>query len=160
MTTAIDTNALIAILYADDHADASERALRRAYSEGPLVVAPIVYAELAADGHFESAADLDRFLEDFSIAVEGLSRAALYRSGEAFRRYADRRPSGLQCPTCGDRRTVECEQCGSTLRPRQHVAADFLIGGHAERDASGLVSFDRAFFETYFPGLDVRPDPT
>ena len=42
MTTAIDTNALLGILYDDSHADASETALRRAYREGKLVVTPVV----------------------------------------------------------------------------------------------------------------------
>jgi len=155
--TAVDTNALLALLYDDEHADASERALREAYREGCLVVAPMVYAELAADGRFESADELDRFLADFSIAVADPSEAALFRAGEAFRRYVDRRPDGLQCPACGSERAVECEDCGESLAPRQHVAADFAIGGHANVDADALVSFDEAFYETCFPSLTVYP---
>jgi len=48
--TAVDTNALLALLYEDEHADRSEAELRRVYQEGRVVIAPIVYAELAADG--------------------------------------------------------------------------------------------------------------
>lgn len=62
MTTAIDTNALLAILYDDEYASTSETELQRAYRAGRIVVAPIVYAELAADGHFESVVELDQFL--------------------------------------------------------------------------------------------------
>lgn len=157
MTTAVDTNALLALLYDDDYADASEAALRRAYRDGRVVVTPTVYAELAADGHFETAAELDRFLDDLSIQVAEPSRLALFRAGERFDQYTSRRPDGLQCPSCGSKRTVECESCGQNLVPRQHIAADFVVGGHASVDADSLVSFDDGFYESYFPSLTVRP---
>lgn len=157
MTTAVDTNALLALLYDDEHADASEVALRDAYREGQLVITPIVYAELSADGHFDAAAELDRFLADFSIQLVEPSQEALFRAGEQFQRYATRRPDGLQCPSCGAKRAVDCEECGESLAPRQHVAADFLIGGHAAADADALVTFDDGFYGTYFPSLTVRP---
>lgn len=156
-TTAVDTNALLALLYEDDHTDASEDALRRAYREGRVVTTPIVYSELAADGHFQTTAELDQFLEDFSIQLETPSRTALFAAGETFQRYADRRPAGLQCPSCGTKQAVDCETCGEGLSPRQHIAADFLIGGHATTDADALLSFDTGFYGTYFPSLTVRP---
>lgn len=158
MTTAADTNALLAILYEDDYTTASENALRHAYQEGKVVITPVVYAELSADGHFDTSAELDQFLEDFSIQVDEPSRAALFEAGEKFRRYADRRPEGLQCPSCGTKRPVQCEECGENLSPRQHIAADFLIGGHATADADSLISFDNGFYSTYFPSLTVHPD--
>jgi hypothetical protein len=117
-----------------------------------------VYAELAADGRFSESAELDEFLADLSIRLEEPSRGALFQAGEAFSRYTDRRPDGLQCPACGTERTVGCEECGGTLAPRQHVAADFLIGGHVSHDADALVTFDTAFYETYFPSVTVRPE--
>jgi predicted nucleic acid-binding protein len=156
--TAVDTNALLALLYEDVHADASETALRRAYREGNVVITPIVYAELAADGHFDSAAAVDQFLDDFSIQLEEPSREALFRAGERFREYTTRRPDGFQCPDCGAKQTIRCPDCGTDLTSRQHVAADFLIGGHAVADADTLVSFDGAFYRTYFPSLTVQPE--
>lgn len=109
MTTAVDTNALLALLYDDDYADDSETALRDAYREGPLVITPVVYAELAADGHFDTDAQLETFLSDFSIRVEPPSHEAAFRAGETFREYLDRRPDGLACPACGEVRSVVCE---------------------------------------------------
>jgi predicted nucleic acid-binding protein len=157
--TAVDTNALLAILYDDDaHADASEAALRKAYREGRLVVTPVIYAELAADGHFEATADVDRFLDDFSLQLVEPSRDALFRAGEQFRQYTSRRPDGFQCPACGNEQAVVCAECGADLSTRGHVAADFLIGGHAAVDADALVSFDGGFYGTYFPSVRVRPD--
>jgi predicted nucleic acid-binding protein len=158
VTTAVDTNALLALLYEDDHTTASEAALRRAYRDGRVVITPIVYAELAADGYFDTTTALDRFLADLSIQLDEPSRPALFAAGETFRRYTDRRPDGLQCPSCGTKRSVTCEACGEPLSPRQHIAADFLIGGHATTDADALVSFDHGFYDTYFPSLPVRPE--
>lgn len=158
MITAVDTNALLALLYDDTHADDSEAALRDAYRNGRVVVTPIVYAELAADGQFETTTKLDEFLEDLSIGVSELSRAALYRAGEGFHAYTERRPKGLQCPACGETRSVQCDNCGEALSPRQHIAADFLIGGHAVGDADALISFDSGFYATYFSSLRVIPE--
>mgnify|MGYP006283088755 CR=1 FL=1 len=158
MITAVDTNALLALLYEDGYADRSEAELRQAYRDGRVVISPIIYSELAADGHFETAPELDRFLTDLSIRVVEPSREALFRAGEQFRRYTRRRPEGLQCPACGTERNVRCEECGEDLGPRQHVAADFLIGGHAAVDGDALVSFDTGFYGTYFPELTVYPD--
>lgn len=158
MITAVDTNALLALLYEDDYADASERQLRRAYRDGRLVITPIGYSELAADGHFETTADLNQFLEDFSIRPVEPSQEALFRAGEAFQRYTDRRPTGLQCPSCGAKQTISCGECNSDLAPRQHIAADFVIGAHATADADALVSFDTAFYQTYFPDLTIVPE--
>jgi uncharacterized protein with PIN domain len=157
VTTAVDTNALLALLYEDDYADASETALRNAYQNGKVVVTPVAYAELAADGHFETTAELDKFLTDLSIRLAEPSREALFQAGEQFQQYTERRPDGLQCPSCGAKQTVSCAECGESLGPRQHIAADFVIGGHAAVDADGLVSFDTAFYDTYFPSVAVYP---
>jgi len=158
VTTAVDTNALLALLYEDEHADSSEAELRRAYRAGCVVITPVVYAELAADGHFETPFELDQFLADLSIQLVEPSREAVFRAGEQFQQYTARRPDGLQCPSCGTKQRVHCEECNKNLTPRQHIAADFLIGGHAAVDGDGLVSFDSAFYETYFPTVTVYPD--
>lgn len=158
MITAVDTNALLALLYDDTHADAAEAALQRAYRDGKLVITPIVYAELAADGHFETSGDLDQFFADFSIQTVDASAEARFRAGEAFSDYASRRPDGFQCPSCGTEQAIPCGSCGTDLTSRQHIAADFLIGGHAAVDCEALISFDTGFYQTYFDSVSVRPD--
>lgn len=157
MTTAVDTNVLLALLYDDQHGDAAEQALRDAYTAGKVVITPIVYAETAADGQFETNEALDTFLTDLSIDVVQPSQEALFRSGAAFDTYLDRRPDGLQCPDCGTQRTVNCHECDREMTPRQHIAADFLIGGHAVTDADVLVTFDTDFYGSYFPELTAQP---
>lgn len=156
-TVAVDTNVLLSILYDDTHGDDAETAVRAGYRRGRLVVTGVVYAELAAAAVFDDRSELDRFLDDMSVAVVTASPEARYHAGEAFDTYTDRRPDGLQCPACGTEQTATCEHCGRDLTPRQHVAADFLIGGHATVDADELLSFDHGLYESYFPDLRIRP---
>ncbi|AHF99959.1 nucleotide-binding protein [Halostagnicola larsenii XH-48] len=157
MITAVDTNVLLALLYDDEYSDTAESELRRAYQDGRVTITSIVYAELAADGHFETASELNRFLEDLSIRLVEPSQEALLEAGQQVKRYTDRRPNGLQCPSCGEKRTVRCEQCDERLIPRQHIAADFVIGGRVPADADALLSFDTGFYRSYFSELSVFP---
>lgn len=155
--SAVDTNVLLALLHDDEHADAAERALRRAYRQGRLVATPVVYTEIDADRGFATSEAVGGFFDEFSIDIVTPSREARFSAGEASRTSTDRRPDGLQCPTGGTTHTPSCPECGDDATPRQHVPADFLIGGHAAVDADELVSFDRATFESYFPSLSFRP---
>jgi predicted nucleic acid-binding protein len=157
VTTVVDTNALLALLYDDEHAASSEAALRDAYREGNVVITPVVYAELAADDSFGGRDALDTFLADMSIEIEGPGPDALFRAGEAFRTYADTRPEGLQCPDCGTEYDPVCPDCDREAALRQHVAADFLIGAQAAESGAELVSFDSGFYETHFPEVSVEP---
>jgi predicted nucleic acid-binding protein len=70
MTTAIDTNVIIALWDRDSTlSSAAQTALEVAFHRGRLVIAAPVFAELlAAPGRTE--AFVDAFFEDTSIAVE------------------------------------------------------------------------------------------
>jgi hypothetical protein len=119
----------------------------------------VLLALLHDDHHADAAEEaLDTFLSDMSIDVVQPSPEALFRSGEAFGIYNDRRPDGLQCPECGTERTAICLECNRELISRQHIAADFVIGGHAVTDADALVTFDTGFYGSYFPNLSVLPE--
>src|SRR5258707_11187881 len=70
MTTAIDTNVIVALWDAEDTLHRVARvALDKAFNEGALVISGAVYAELlAAPGRTE--AFVDRFCEETGIGVE------------------------------------------------------------------------------------------
>lgn len=150
MTAVVDTSVVLALLYPDDeHNERASRLLTQAASDGRLSINPIVYSELAADSTFDGGDELDYFLDDTGIAVEEITSRIAFRAGEAFESYLSRRGQQLECPGCGRASTFECPDCGRTITARQHIAADFLIGAHAET-ASELLTFDDGFYRDYF----------
>ncbi len=121
--------------------------------QGAIIVSEPVYAELAA--HFSNSRDLNDFLEATGLRLKASERGALYEAGKGWGEYVRRRPATLECPRCGASQDPRCERCGSSLRPRQHVVADFIIGAHALVHADRLLTRDRGYYATYFPGLTL-----
>lgn len=128
MITAIDTNVLLDLLLPDERfVEASSRALEQAAATGALVLCDVVYAELCA--HFSSQRAGEEFLAEAGIRVEGLTREACYLASQTWRAY--RRQGGR----------------------RNRILPDFLIGAHAQLQASRLLSRDRGFYRRMFPSL-------
>ena len=123
-----DTNVLLDIATADPAWLAwSESQLRAAAAQGPILINPIIYAELAAA--FESAADLDRWLDPAVFQRLPLPYAAGWLAAQAFVKY--RRAGGMK----------------SSPLP------DFYIGAHAEAEGLTLATRDESRYRTYFPGV-------
>lgn len=130
MITAIDTNVLLDILVPNEQFyDASLQALEAAAGDGSLVICDLVYAELCI--HFHTQNDCDHFLQANQIRVEGLSSEAHFLASRVWHTY---RKQGGQ---------------------RGRILADFLIGAHAQIQASRLLSRDRGFYGKLFTELTV-----
>ena len=138
MTTAIDTNVIIALWDTDlALSTAAESALEAAFRRGNLVIAAPVFAELlAAPGRTETF--VNRFLEETGIAVEWDLNEPVWRfAGRAFQAYAERRRR---------QRTSEARR----------ILADFLIGGHAEVRGYRLLTLDERLYRVAFPKLVIE----
>ena len=137
MTTAIDSNVLIALWDRDPAISTSaQSALDDAQNHGALVVSGPVFAELmAAPGRTE--AFLNSFFDDTGISLEFDLDEAIWRvAGRAFQSYAARRKKQRDP---GPRR----------------ILADFLIGGHAAQRAYRLLTLDEGFYQAAFPNLSL-----
>ncbi len=125
-----DTNVLLDIATADSTWLAwSEMQFRMAAAQGPILINPIIYAELAPA--FASAADLDRWLDPTVFQRLPLPYAAGWIAAQAFVKY---RRGG-----------------GSKTSP----LPDFFIGAHAEIEKWTLVTRDAARYRTYFPNVPL-----
>jgi predicted nucleic acid-binding protein len=137
MTTAIDTNVIVALWDADDTLHrAARELLNGAQGRGTLVICGVVYAELlGAPGRTEGF--IDRFCEEAGIAVEWELRERIWRvAGAAFQSYAARRRKHTDA---GPRR----------------ILADFLIGAHALVSGYKLLTLDGRVYEAAFPRLGI-----
>ena len=137
MTTAIDTNVIVALWDAEDSLHRVARAaLDKAFNEGALVISGAAYAELmAAPGRSETF--VDRFCEETGIAVEWeIGERAWRAAGAAFQGYTARRR----------------KQKGAEAR---RILADFLIGAHALVNGYKLLTLDAGVYQASFPRLGI-----
>lgn len=122
----VDTNILIDI--ATDSpvwAAWSQRQLDIAAEAGPIVINPVVYAELSVA--YERIETLDSMLDEFGIEVREVPRPALFLAAKAFVEY--RRQGGI----------------------RTGVLPDFFVGAHAAVEDLTLLTRDvrrRGWFRT------------
>jgi predicted nucleic acid-binding protein len=138
MTTAIDTNVVIALWDEDPTVHlVAHNALEAAFRRGNLVVAAPVFAELiAAPGRTETF--VNTFLEDTRIPVDWTLGETVWRvAGRAFQSYAERRRRQRDL---GARR----------------ILADFLVGAHALTNGYRLLTLDERVYRAAFPGLNVE----
>lgn len=134
MISAIDSNVLLDILIPNPaFFEAAAEALEGAASNGVLVVSDIVYAEICV--HFSEQQDCDSFFSDNRIGIESLTRDAHFLASRIWRRYRAQ----------GGKRT--------------RILADFLVGAHAQVQADRLITRDRGFYGSMFPGLVLSEPP-
>jgi len=138
MTTAIDTNVVIALWDKDPTlSSAAEKALDMAFNRGILVAAAPVFAELMATPG-RSEAFVGSFFEDTGIAIDWELTEQVWRlAGRAFQAYAERRR----------------KQRDPGVR---RILADFMIGAHASANGFRLLTLDDGLYRAAFPTLALE----
>ena len=135
MITAVDTNVLLDLLTADrQHGASSRDAIRDALTQGTLVASPIVWTEVATFFEPDPSRARDA-LDELGVRFLPHTVEAALAAAASWQRY---------------------RAAGGTAR---RVAADFLIGAHAQTQADRLLTRDRGFFRDYFRGLTIL-DPS
>lgn len=127
--TLVDTNVLLDVLTEDQKwADWSTEALVEAADLGPLVLNPIIYAEVSVG--FDRIEDLDRELADDFVRAD-LPWEAAFLAGKCHLHYRKRG---------GNKHTP---------------LPDFYIGAHAAVSGFRLLTRDARRFTSYFPSVDL-----
>ena len=129
MITALDSSVLWALIKNEPGAELWASTLQTAASEGPLVLCPVAYAEIAPS--VGDARTLDAFLGQLQIAYDPIRPEAAFLAGQIFRSY--RHQGG----------------------PREHLVPDFLIAAHAQVQAQRLAAIDRGYLRRWFPRLTL-----
>ena len=130
VATLVDSNVILDILTEDpEWAEWSAAALAARADAGPLVVNPLVYAEVAA--RFDRIEDLEEALPVSYFERRALPWEAAFLAGRTFIRY--RRRGGQ----------------------RRSPLPDFYIGAHALTGGMALLTRDARRYRSYFPALRI-----
>jgi predicted nucleic acid-binding protein len=129
-TTLVDACVILDLTTDDPKwADWSAEAISAAADAGPLIINPIIYAEISVD--FGSIEDLDELIEDADLRREPLPFEAGFLAGKAYVNYRRR---------------------GGT---RRSPLADFYIGAHAAIAGHRLLTRDSDRYRSYFPAVQL-----
>ena len=133
MITALDSSVIWAIVKHEPGQDLVMQTLISAASEGPVVISPIAFAELAPSS--PDASSLQDFLGRLDILFDPISAEAAHLAGSTFKLY---------------------RQAGG---PRQQILPDFIIAAHAKIQANRLAALDKGYFRKWFPDLPILTPP-
>jgi hypothetical protein len=130
VVTAVDSSVLLDVLTDDPaHRGPSLRALQAARQMGPLLVCPVVWAEVGA--FFADPASMSAAFEEAGLVFDPFDRQCAELAGRTWREYRRR---------------------GGT---RAHLVPDFLVGAHAQLKGGRLLTRDRGFYRRFFASLLV-----
>jgi predicted nucleic acid-binding protein len=130
MATLVDSNVLIDVIEGDlAWSQRSAIALERVGAAGPVVINPVIYAEVSV--RYEDTDELDLDVPRDLFQREQLPWPAAFLAGKAFAEYRQR----------GGR--------------RRSPLPDFFIGAHAAVTGMQLLTRDESRYRTYFPTVEL-----
>lgn len=129
MSTAVDSSVLFALFNKERGWQKWETALRECLSLGPLLVCPVVFAEVSTG--FPSVHVSLHALQSLGMEYSEFTARSAWLAGRMFLTY--RKEGG----------------------PRAHLIPDFLVAAHAATQAQRLAAIDRGYVRRYFPELEL-----
>lgn len=129
MKTAIDSSVFFCIKKREPGYLSWQMALKKAASEGILVICPVTFAEICPGWISEKQLISD--LETLGIYYDPITPEAAFLAGKTHQAY--RQEGG----------------------PREHLVPDFIIAAHAQVQADRLAAMDRGYLRRYFPTLKL-----
>ena len=130
MSVLVDSNVILDVVTEDAKwFDWSSEALENAAQRSPLIINPIIFAEVSV--RFTRIEELEEVLPSNRFIRVQLPYASAFLAGKVFLRY--RRRGG----------------------PRTAPLPDFFIGAHAAVANLQLLTRDPGLYRTYFPDLDL-----
>lgn len=132
----VDSNVLLDVVTGDPRwSQWSEEQIASSADRGPLIINPIIYAEVSVG--FERIEEVEEALPRDFFSREALPWEAGFLAGKCFLEY--RRRGG----------------------PRRSPLPDFYIGAHAAVRGLPLLTRDPTRYRTYFPSLRIiAPEKT
>jgi predicted nucleic acid-binding protein len=129
MSTAVDSSVLFALFNKETGWEKWEELLRNSLGSGPLLVCPVVFAEVSMG--FPSDEVCLHALQSLGIDFSEFTPQSAWLAGQVFLRY--RKEGG----------------------PRDYLIPDFLIAAHAATQTDRLAAIDRGYLRRYFAKLEL-----
>jgi predicted nucleic acid-binding protein len=129
MSTAVDSSVLFALFNKEPGWQKWDELLRTSLSSGPLLVCPVVFAEVSIG--FPSDEVCLNALQSLGIDFSRFTPRSAWLAGRVFLRY--RKEGGA----------------------RDYLIPDFLIAAHGATQADRLAAIDRGYLRRYFEELEV-----
>jgi hypothetical protein len=148
MLITVDSNVLLSVFAKDSLYDKATSLLEK-YSSNEYIINDCVYLELAV--HFADIKLLDETLNSLEVNLVKGENKDFNEILKGWTGYLKNKR--FHCPHCGKTVTPRCPRCQSTLKFRQRILTDFLIGGFAQANSSGILSLDTKYYKSYFPEL-------
>lgn len=151
MKISLDSNLLLDLLLDQDN-DSIEKLRKLLEKRHLFSICYMVYGELVPFFTLNNR-DINLFLSEMDISVEGCSLAEYSYAGKKWHEYS--RKKITRCPTCGKQTEMICKVCGGVIKLRQHILADFVVGAYSELRCHALLTRDYGYYQTYFPRLKL-----
>ena len=126
----VDTNVILDVIENDpEWVVWSQSQLEAASLKFPLVINPVIYAELSIA--YQRIEELEAMIRSAGLRLESIPREALFLAGRVFLKYRQQRGT------------------------KSGVLPDFFIGAHAAIAGIPLLTRDVSRYRTYFPSLKL-----